>query len=141
MYYASYDAYYEGLAADYYFDNILEENNVNLAGIRRVKRSFAALMELLQLCLVTTHNVDGKAPSPAQRRRIKSLRVRTIKLLCLVELGTPKTFFAKYMHELLHVVGDCIPRWGSARNFWSFFPERYLYMYMYMYTRAKTTNI
>ena len=90
-----------------------------------MSKSFNALQELIQLCLVTTCNVDGKEPTTAEKRRMKSLHKRSIRLLCLVELQAPQTFFAKYIHEMSHVI-DCIARWGSARNFWSFFPERFV---------------
>lgn len=128
-----------GLAADYYFDGIFEQNNIDPVAKRLVTRAFSSLMELLQLCLVTTFNVDGRTPTAAFKRRVQSLRTRTIRLLCIVELGVPATFFAKYMHELLHVTGDCIARWGSARNFWSFFPERYWIIYTWhdTYYRSK----
>jgi hypothetical protein len=123
--YITYNYYvYVGLAADYYFDGIFDTNNIDPIAKRLVKRAFAALLELLQLCLVTTFNVDGRPPTATMKRRMKTLRTRSIRLLCIIELGVPQTFFAKYMHELLHVTGDCTARWGSARNFWSFFPER-----------------
>ncbi len=115
---------YIGLAADYYFHGIFEKQGINLPSQRLVKRAFHALTELLQLCLAYTFNVDGRPTTTTMRRKATAMRVRAVRLLCIVELGTPKTFFAKYMHELLHVVSDCIPRWGSVRNFWSFFPER-----------------
>jgi hypothetical protein len=117
-----------GLAADYLFKNIIEDNeaaDVNAATKRLVGKSFKALLELMQLCLVTTCNVDGEKPTQEVKQTIERLKTRSIRLICLVELQAPATFFAQYMHEMAHVI-DSISRWGSARNFWSFFPERFV---------------
>ena len=76
------------------------------------------------MCTSITFDVDGKEPTEAMKDKISSLRTRSIRLLILVEQHAPATFFAQYMHELVHVV-DSTARWGSARNFWSFFAERY----------------
>ena len=115
-----------GLAGDYYFKDIIEENEadgVDVVTKRGIRRSFDALLELLQMCSTITFDVDGKEPTEAMKVKISSLRTRSIRLLVLVEQHAPATFFAQYMHELVHVV-DSTARWGSARNFWSFFSER-----------------
>jgi hypothetical protein len=51
------------------------------------------------------------------------MKLAVVHALCKCEAEFPVTELAVMFHALLHVP-DCIYRWNSVRNFWSFFGER-----------------
>ena len=57
------------------------------------------------------------------REVIDQLKLEVTEALCEIESVIPKTELAVMFHILLHVP-DCMYRWNSVRNFWSFFGER-----------------
>lgn len=116
--------------SDYYFADVVGRDPIDRqaprkspAAKRRVIAGFKAIMELMHLCLTLTISVDGKEQTPEIRTQVNNTRTKIIRLLCACELAFPDTFFGQYMHEMLHMADAC-SRWGTARNFWSFFPER-----------------
>ena len=51
------------------------------------------------------------------------MQVKVVEAIVLCESVLPKTELPVMLHVLLHVP-DCMYRWNSVRNFWSFFGER-----------------
>ena len=60
----------------------------------------------------------------AATNSMKALKMKTIERLCWFERYFPLTELAPVVHTLLHVP-DAVYRWGSVRNFWAFFNERF----------------
>lgn len=56
---------------------------------------------------------------------LETLKVDLIDALALCEREFPDTELSVLFHVLIHMP-DCIHRWGSARNFWCFWTERYV---------------
>jgi hypothetical protein len=54
----------------------------------------------------------------------KRLYLQVIEALVLWERDAPESELAMVFHMLIHMP-DAIHRWGSCRNFWAFFNERY----------------
>ena len=84
-----------------------------------------ALLDALVLSLAMECNVDGRPPSPAAKKEFAQHAEQMALLLSRFEKDVPKTFCDILLHELLHVP-YCVFRWGSVRNFWCFFGERYV---------------
>ena len=83
------------------------------------------LLHFIRRCLRTYGDViriehdDDVIPAD-----IGGLRVQIIEALVLAEKYLPRTEMTKMLHCLVHAP-DTIYRWGSIRNTWAFWTERY----------------
>ena len=57
--------------------------------------------------------------------QIRALKVMVVRALCVWTREVPRTEWASVLHILGHVP-DAVYRWGSGRNYWAFFGERYI---------------
>jgi hypothetical protein len=77
-----------------------------------------SLLEVCNSCLTAT-----SAHGSENREIMDLLKLQTTEALAKCENTFPSTEMAVILHELVHVA-DCIYKWNSIRNFWSFFGER-----------------
>ena len=96
-------------------------------------RKEAALHGLLAVCnklLQTSSDFQSD-----NRDRIDALKVQVVEALVQCESVLPVTELPVMFHILLHVP-DCIYRWNSVRNYWSFFGERMMgYIIRFIHNR------
>ncbi len=84
-------------------------------------RKEKALHSLVAVCnSILQTSSDYKSDN---RDQIDKLKVMVVEAIVLCEMVLPKTELPVMLHVLLHVP-DCMYRWNSVRNFWSFFGER-----------------
>ena len=84
-------------------------------------RKEEALHSLVAVCnSILQTSSDYKSDN---RDQIDELKVKVVEAIVLCEIVLPKTELPVMLHVLLHVP-DCMYRWNSVRNFWSFFGER-----------------
>ena len=81
-----------------------------------------AIYSLVAACntcfaLTSCHDSDDRV-------NMELVKLQVVEALCTCEAVFPRTELAVMLHVLMHVP-DAIYRWISARNFWSFFGERY----------------
>ena len=77
-----------------------------------------ALVDVCKRCVAATSSHHSE-----NRDYIDRLKLAVVEALCKIEAACPKTEMCVMLHILLHVP-DCIHRWNSVRNWWSFFGER-----------------
>jgi hypothetical protein len=94
-----------------------------------------ALHSLVAVCnSILQTSSDYKRPEPdihgglfshdaMHRDQIDKLKVMVVEAIVKCEKVLPRTELPVMLHILLHVP-DCMYRWNSVRNFWSFFGER-----------------
>lgn len=82
------------------------------------RESMLALMSACNACLQCTSAFDSE-----NREEVDKVKLQVIEALCDIELVLPRTELAIIFHILVHIP-DCIYRWNSVRNYWSFFGER-----------------
>ena len=80
-----------------------------------------ALFKLLAVCNTMLNTTSDHTSD--NRDQIDALKVQVVEALCLCEAVLPITELAVVLHIMLHIP-DCMYRWNSIRNFWSFFGER-----------------
>ena len=96
-------------------------------------RKEEALHGLLAVCNYILHtSFDFQSDN---RDRIDDLKVKVVEALVKCESILPATEMPVMLHILLHVP-DCIYRWNSVRNYWSFFGERMMgYIIRFIHNR------
>ena len=77
------------------------------------------LFDAMRACLRATGDAIENAP-----RETSALKLRVVKALCEWIRESPRTEHPSVLHILLHVP-DAIYRWGTPRNYWAFFGERW----------------
>ena len=85
-------------------------------------KALYALYDVMRACMRATGEGQDEATAKEQ---ISQLKVAVIRALCLWVLEAPRTELSTVLHILGHVP-DAIYRWGSPRNYWAFFGERYI---------------
>lgn len=107
-------------AGDYVLAGLFPEND----------RKSSALHALLAVCNAVIRMTSTYGQE--DRGEINKLKLEVTEALCHIESVVPRTELAVMFHILLHVP-DCIYRWNSVRNFWSFFTERFLLLFKCFY--------
>jgi hypothetical protein len=106
-------------AGDYLLEGILDNaDNMNC---------LYALAEVCSLCMSAESAHDSE-----NRAVIDTIKTQLIRALVVVEARFPPTELCSMFHVLMHIP-DSIYRWNSARNFWSFFGERYVFICVHIY--------
>ena len=103
---------------------------------------FAILTCLEKLIHAYSHDeVDDELNqvSAMSHTDMPALKVETAELLSVFAKGIPKTELSPIFHIILHIP-DAIYRWGSVRNFWCFWGERYTHMHTYNIIRTHMSN-
>lgn len=98
-------------------------------GILNKKRhwtTWRALVDSVRALLAATADGDGDDDEQAESiaSKIRALKYKVIKALCLFERDFPPTDLSHHHHILSHFP-DAIALWNAVRGFWSFFGERY----------------
>ena len=93
------------------------------------QNALVALVGIFRLLLTASSDrdplvVDWPEEDIARRvEKLRTLKSKIVRLLCIYEKGAPTTNLPKIVHLLLHVP-DLIYRWNAVRNMWCFFNER-----------------
>ena len=99
-------------AGDYILAGVCEPGSVR-------EEALYALLSACQGLLETESSADHPNDDALQ-----ALQMEVLEALCLCEAALPLVTQPICLHILMHVA-DGISRWGSVRNFWCFFGERY----------------
>ena len=83
------------------------------------------VLEVIRRCLTATGDVYTAAYENEIPHDLSALRVKAVEALVLVERHMPKTELTIMLHCLAHAA-ETIHRWGSLRNTWAFWTERYI---------------
>jgi len=82
-----------------------------------------ALLRLREVCNLL---INFESPADEEEREgntVAELKVKVVEAMCELASVIPETELAPMLHIIIHVP-DCIYKWNSVRNFWSFFIER-----------------
>lgn len=99
-------------AGDYILAGVCEPGSLREAALYAL---LAACQGLLEIECSADHPNDDS---------LELLAVEVIEALSLCEAALPSTEQPIILHILMHVT-PTISRWGSVRNFWCFFMERF----------------
>lgn len=84
-----------------------------------------AMITILNDLLDATADVDDDTDEDQALAESRSLHMKAIEALCLLERDFPLTELSIFVHEILHVP-EFIYRWNSVRNYWCFATERFV---------------
>ena len=94
-------------------------------GEEALEGALNALLDALVLSMEMVCDLNGQPPTAAMKAKFSKHVVDMASKLARFEKDAPGTFPDVLLHELLHVP-HAVMRWGSVRNFWCFFGERYV---------------
>jgi hypothetical protein len=91
---------------------------------KKVLAVWNSLILAMNAILSATADIGTDEVPGDQEIEAKRLYLQVIEALVLFERDAPETELSMMFHILIHMP-DAIHRWGSCRNFWAFFNERY----------------
>lgn len=83
----------------------------------------AALLQLRDACNLIINFESPVDEEDREGATVAELKLKVVEAMCELASVIPETELAPMLHIILHVP-DCIHKWNSVRNFWSFFIER-----------------
>lgn len=89
------------------------------------REAYMAMITILNDLLDATADIDDDTDEDQALAESRSLHMKAIEALCLLERDFPLTELSIFVHEILHVP-EFIYRWNAVRNYWCFATERFV---------------